>query len=170
MASASPVEAACTLRAAITETNLHPGPDTITFAIPGTGVQTINLSSSLPTISDGTGGTTIDGYTQPGAAVNTLDLASNAAIRIEIRSSSETVGWHAMGISSSNNIIRGLSMHHNWRSISLLGPYAAYNAIVGNFIGTNAAGTYRTTSWNLANGGIYLNGGAHHNEFGRPGC
>ena len=158
----------CTLRAAITEANLHPGPDTIAFAISGSGVQTINLSSSLPTINDGTGGTTIDGYTQPDAAVNTLDLASNAAIRIEISSSSESVGWHAMAISSSNNVIRGLSMHHNWRSISFLGPNAAYNAIVGNFIGTNAAGTYRTTSWNHANGGIYLNGGAHHNEFGRP--
>ena len=158
----------CTLRAAITEADLHPGPDTIAFAIPGTGVRTINLSSSLPTINDGTGGTTIDGYTQPGAAVNTLDLASNAAIRIEIRSSTEEIGWHAMAIASSNNVIRGLSMHHNWRSISLLGPNAAHNAIVGNFIGTNAAGTYRTSAWNHANGGIYLNGGAHHNDFGRP--
>lgn len=158
----------CTLRAAITEANLHPGPDTIAFAIPGTGSRIITLGSSLPTLNDGTGGTTIDGYTQPGAAPNTLPLASNAVIRIEIRSSSETVGWHAMAISSSNNVIRGLSMHHNWRSISFAGPNAAYNAIVGNFIGTDAAGTYRTTAWNFANGGLYLNGGAHHNEFGRP--
>jgi len=158
----------CTLRAAITEANLHSGPDTIAFAIAGTGVQTINLTSSLPTINDGTGGTTIDGYTQPGAASNTLDLASNAVIGVEIRSSSETVGWHAMAISSPNNVIRGLSMHHNWRSISLLGPNAAYNAVVGSFIGTNATGTYRSVNWNHANGGIYLNGGAHHNEFGRP--
>lgn len=158
----------CTLRAAITEANLHAGPDTVAFAIPGTGARTINLGSSLPTLSDATGGTTIDGYTQPGSAPNTLLLASNAVIRIEIRSASATVGWQALAISSPDNVVRGLSMYSNWRSITFAGPNAARNAVVGNFIGTNAAGTFRTAEWNFANGGIYLNGGAHDNELGRP--
>ena len=159
----------CTLRAAITEANQHPGPDNIAFSIAGPGIQTILLSSSLPPLNDGTGGTTIDGYTQPGSAPNSLELASNASIRIAIRSASETVGWSALTITSGYNVIRGLSLHHNWRSLSLLGPNAAYNTLVGNFIGTDPEGSYRSLKWNRANGGIYLNGGAHHNDIGRPG-
>src|SRR5262249_52861107 len=38
------------LRQAIVNANAHPGTDTITFNIPGSGVQTITLASSLPTI------------------------------------------------------------------------------------------------------------------------
>ena len=53
---------ACTLRAAIQEANAHAGHDTIEFAI-GSGVQTINLSSTLTTI---TSPVTIDGTSQPG--------------------------------------------------------------------------------------------------------
>src|SRR5262249_54355953 len=40
------------LRAAIECANTRPGPDTITFNIPGSGSQSIHLTSSLPTISD----------------------------------------------------------------------------------------------------------------------
>ena len=159
----------CTLRAAITEANQHPGPDNIAFSIAGPGIHTVMLGSSLPPLSDGAGGTTIDGYTQPGSTPNSLQLASNASIRIAIRSASETVGWSALTITSGHNMIRGLSLHHNWRSLSLLGPNAAYNTVVGNFIGTNPEGLYRSLTWNHANGGIYLNGGAHHNDIGRPG-
>ena len=52
----------CTLRAAIQEANALAGHDTITFGI-GSGVQTIDVSSALPTI---TSPVTIDGTTQPG--------------------------------------------------------------------------------------------------------
>ena len=158
----------CTLRAAITEANLHPGPDNISFSVAGSGVQTLLINSALPALSDGTGGTTIDGYTQPGSAPNTLELASNASIRIAIRSTNEAVGWSALTISSAHNVIRGISLHHNWRSISLLGPNAAYNTLIGNFIGTDPEGSYRSVTWNFANGGVYLNGGAHHNSIGLP--
>src|SRR6478735_12745014 len=34
----------CTLRAALTEANLDHGPSSITFAIPGSGVHTINIT------------------------------------------------------------------------------------------------------------------------------
>src|SRR5206468_7945337 len=40
------------LRNAITAANNTPGPDQISFDIPGGGVQTITLLSSLPTISN----------------------------------------------------------------------------------------------------------------------
>ena len=61
----------CTLRAALREANLHPGRDRIVFDIPGSGVRTIQLTKPLPTINDMSGGVTIDGYSQPGAAPNT---------------------------------------------------------------------------------------------------
>jgi CSLREA domain-containing protein len=43
---------ACTLRAAIESANAHVGRDGIAFAIPGTGVQTIALATSLPSQYD----------------------------------------------------------------------------------------------------------------------
>src|SRR5438876_296122 len=51
------------LRQAISDANAAPGVDDISFNIPGTGVQTINLASPLPTVTDVV---TIDGTTQPG--------------------------------------------------------------------------------------------------------
>src|SRR5262249_16794937 len=48
------------LRAAIASANSTAGADTITFAIPGAGVKTINLTSALPTITQAV---TIDGST-----------------------------------------------------------------------------------------------------------
>ena len=47
-----------TLRAAINEANAGPGPVVIDFAIPGSGVQTITLTTDLPAI---TNTVTIDG-------------------------------------------------------------------------------------------------------------
>ena len=59
----------CTLRAAIQQANATAGADTINFAIPGTGVETIAVGATglgtLPTITDPV---TINGYTQTGAS------------------------------------------------------------------------------------------------------
>src|SRR5215203_3085123 len=56
----------CTLRAAIQQANATVGADTINFAIPGTGVQTIHVNSggfgALLAIKEQV---TINGYTQP---------------------------------------------------------------------------------------------------------
>jgi hypothetical protein len=56
----------CTLRAAIQEANVLPGPDIINFSI-ATGVQTIKSASPLPAITDPV---TIDGTTQPSSFPN----------------------------------------------------------------------------------------------------
>src|SRR5438132_13693046 len=53
------------LRQAILDANANPGTDTIAFNIPGSGVKTINPTSSLPLITDPL---IIDGTTQPGFA------------------------------------------------------------------------------------------------------
>src|SRR3712207_4232080 len=66
--------AGCTLRDAILAANDTPGADTINFNIPdnpnapGLEVKTISPKSVLPPITDQV---TIDGYTQPGASINT---------------------------------------------------------------------------------------------------
>lgn len=72
--------ASCTLRQAINAANATANQDTIEFQLPGTDLQRIELSSNLPTITQPV---QIDGYSQPGALVNTLaDGASNAVIRV----------------------------------------------------------------------------------------
>src|SRR5690349_24377722 len=63
------------LRQAILDANAAPGADTIQFAIPGSGVQTIRPATLFPVITDAV---TIDGYTQPGASPNTLTVGTNA--------------------------------------------------------------------------------------------
>src|SRR4051812_15116600 len=57
------------LRQAILDANGAPGPDAITFAIPGDGLQSIKLDAILPDVTDTVD---IDGYTQAGASPNTL--------------------------------------------------------------------------------------------------
>jgi hypothetical protein len=59
------------LRQAIEDANSNGNPsdmDTIAFAVPGSGVHTINVESDLPAVTEKL---TIDGYTQEGAQANT---------------------------------------------------------------------------------------------------
>jgi hypothetical protein len=77
-----------TLRDAIQCANSIPGVDTITFNIPGSGVQTITPLTVLPDITDPV---IIDGYSQPGASPNTLSNADNAVVLIELNDG--IVGW-----------------------------------------------------------------------------
>ncbi|MGQ0603864.1 MAG: hypothetical protein ACT4QE_19455, partial [Anaerolineales bacterium] len=56
--------------------------DTIRFSIPGAGPHTITVSNALPALTDP--GTTIDGYTQPGASANTLATGNDAVLKIRL--------------------------------------------------------------------------------------
>jgi CSLREA domain-containing protein len=155
----------CTLRAAIQQANYHRGPDTIAFDIAGTGVHSIRLSQALPTLHDATGGTTIDGYTQPGASPNTDAAVSNAQIRIEIVGQG-TYAFEAIRITSANNVLRGLSLYNLFRPIWLEGPGAHDNVMAGNFVGTDADGTFRSTGTITDATGILLYHAASHNRIG----
>lgn len=160
-------ENACTLRAAIQEANLHSGADTIAFNIPGGGVRTIKLGSDLPVLSDTTGATTIDGYTQPGSApnTNTDSLASNATITVEITSTT-AYGASGLQVHSPNNTIRGLSLFKLKDPIYITTSAAQGNTVAGNFVGTDAAGNYAATGYVDAADGIKIYQGAKRNTVG----
>ena len=158
----------CTLRAAISEANAHGGPDTIAFNIPGTGVQTIQITRPLPTLSDATGGTTINGYTQPGAVPNTDPLISNAQIMVEIVNPT-TTSIHGLPITSANNVVRGLAIYKMGRAIWFRGSGAYDNQIVGNFIGTDATATYMAPpASDIYFVGVHIEQGAARNKIGTP--
>ncbi len=127
------------LREAINFSNTNPGTDTITFNIPGTGVQTINVGSTalgdLPTISQPV---IIDGYTQPGATANMLAVGNNAMLLVELNG---TAALNGLTITGGNSTVRGLVINRFNSGHGLLLQTLGGNTITGNFIGTNAAGT-----------------------------
>ena len=86
------------LRQAILDANANPGDDTIAFDIPGAGVQTIALSSSLP-LASATGGLTVDGTTQPGYAGSPLIAVACAS-----------TGVSGFAFTSAAGTIQGLSI------------------------------------------------------------
>jgi hypothetical protein len=103
-----------TLREAITAANTNaapsgdttpgdPGPDTIAFDIPGTGVQTIHLASALPTITEPV---VVDGYTQPGSSKNTLEGGENAVLLIELNGGNSAID--GLTIAAGGSTVRGL--------------------------------------------------------------
>ena len=126
------------LRQALTDANATAndpsGPDRVTFDIPGTGVQIITPSTDLPGITDAV---VIDGYTQPGAAANTLTAGDNARLLIEL----DAVNIINPGLwdFTSGCTFRGLVINNaDGNGIQLNGNN---NLVVGDFIGTDASGT-----------------------------
>ncbi len=127
----------CTLRGAIQEANALAGMDTIHFKIPGGGVRTIEPNSQLPVVTQRV---TIDGYTQPGAAENTLAQGNNAELRIELDGSSAPGAFLPDGllVSASDSVVKGLVINHFFgEGVQLSG---SNNRVEGNFIGTDSSG------------------------------
>jgi hypothetical protein len=179
--STSSQQPACTLRAAIEHAESTAGHDTIEFDIAGAGPHVIEPETRLPIMYD-PDGVTIDGYSQPGSKVNDLASGSNAVIQVELRGKGPTNSGgvqviDGLYISSSNNVVRGLAIYNFGRHIYLRNNderelVAEDNVIVGNFIGTNAAGTFmaerRNPSGSPASNGVHLENRASNNEIGRP--
>jgi len=148
------------LRAAIEEANLSPGPHIIEFNIAGCSATcVIQPDSKFPALTSGD--TTINGYSQAGAAPATA--SSPAIIKIEL-DGRYIVAWNGLDISSSNNVIRGLSIHRFQGSgIWIYGTSAIGNVIEGNYLGFNP-----DLSSILGNGldGVIINQGAQDNIIG----
>lgn len=159
----------CTLRAAISEANRQAGPNIITFNIPGDGIHTIQLTGQLPTLHDETGPTAIDGYTQPGAAPNTEALVSKALIKVQLEGKGEA-NFIGLSVTSSGNLIRGLACFKLKHAIIVYGSSARDNVIIGNFIGTDATGTYFSSTYEHLASGVVLEQGAAHNRIGGSGA
>jgi CSLREA domain-containing protein len=147
----------CTLRAAIEQANATNGPDEIHFGILAfrdggcnsvSGVCTITPASGLPAIEDPV---VIDGYTQPGAAENTLARGTNADLRIVLSGAQVPVDTSAaLEIFTSDVTVRGLIINRwtsrsgvwiDGRDTDLGSVTADSNKIEGSFIGTNPSGT-----------------------------
>jgi len=140
------------LRQSILDANATSGINVISFNIPGTGVHTIAPASALPTV---TGTVTIDGTTETDFAGVPL---------IELRGDSAGAGINGLTVTASNSIVRGLVINRfNGSGILISGAIALGNEIIGNYIGTNTAG-----STALANGsyGIFVTSGANANTIG----
>ncbi len=124
------------LRWAIEQANGHPGPDTVQFDIAGCGgLCTIRPESPLPILTDDM--TTIDGYTQEGAASATAGAA--AVIQIKIDGSLAGAGVIGLSITSNYNLIRGLALTgFDGDGIAIV--TADGNTISGNYVGLDPAG------------------------------
>ena len=123
------------LRQAILDANANPGLDTIQFAIPGSGVQTITPSSPLDGITDPV---FIDGYSQPGASANTLAVGDNAVILIKIDAGAFNPAID-LAPGSGGSTIRGLAMAGTTGPLVLI--VSPNNVVTGNFIGVDTDGS-----------------------------
>jgi len=120
------------LAQAINDANNSPGPDRIVFSIPNGGVHRINLTTSLPSVTDTV---VIDGYTQPGASPNTLQVGDNAIILIQVDGGASTdMPVNGFVIQAPNCAVRGLSITGFGYAVSTFST-ATGLTIEGNFIG-----------------------------------
>lgn len=146
------------LRQAIQMANTNMAVDTMAFAIPGPGVQTIKPLSQLPILTD-MSGVVINGLSQPGSSAG-ANPPSTAVLLIEI-DGSLAGNSHGIWIQSNFNKIIGLIINRfQGNGIYINGnPEAATNVIACNFIGTDPAGSIdRGNGTNLANlwAGVYI--------------
>jgi hypothetical protein len=151
----------CSLRAALDECNRHSGPDTVNFALPGLAPQTIQLTLGKLTINQP--GTTIDGYSQPGAHANTDPVISNALPGIDLRGNGDA-SKESIFITSSATTIQGLALTRMWKNI-WMSTGSSGNTIAGNFIGMTALGT---SIGHSGVAGALMDGGSHDNLIGLP--
>ncbi len=158
----------CSFREAITKSNSLSGANTIKFGISGcAGACLLQPTSELPALSDGS--LTIDGYSQSGATVGTLNFPSaiNAVLKIILDGSNAGAGSDGLEITSASNIITGLNIRKfNSDGIEIVGANADSNKIQGCFIGTNETGEVDNGS---AGAGIYVQSSADSNVIGVDG-
>ena len=139
----------CSLRAAIQESNVIPGPDLILFDIPLTqpgcvsGVCTIQPLSALPTVLDAI---TIDGYTQPGASPNSNPAGTvfNTVLTIELSGALAGVGASGLELQAADSLVQGLVINRFAGNGLTIGPGKPVGNVFvrGNFIGTDSSGTF----------------------------
>jgi titin len=154
------------LRQAILDADTGTG-NTIAFAIPGSGVHTIAPLSPLPALT--AAGTLVDGYTQPGAKVNTRAHADNAVLRIFLSGGSAGSGADGLDVTGGGCTVRGLAVgNFAAQGVHLSG--AGGNVVEGDFLGTDATGkTAAPNGWGGVKGtgyGLYVDNSSPSNVIG----
>jgi CSLREA domain-containing protein len=124
--------------------------DRINFAVPGTGVVAINLVSALPTVVKPL---TVDGYTQAGAAVNTLANGDNAVILIRLNGTSAgaAVDGLTLGTGSGGSTVRGLDVA-DFKGNGIV-VRSNGNSVLGNFVGVDPTGLTRAPNGTFPSSG-----------------
>ena len=115
--------------------------DTIAFAIPGSGVHTIQPTAMMPRILEAV---VIDGYTQPGASPNTRAIGEDAILLIEIDGSLMPPNGDLFELPNGGTTMRGLVINRVLGTAIFVGAstFASDdNLIEGNFFGTDPSGT-----------------------------
>jgi hypothetical protein len=146
------INAGANVNADVAAAGIYGSGDRINFAIPGAGVHTIALASALPTLAKPA---TIDGYTQPGSSVNTngTSAGSNAVLMIELDMTNSGVGA-GLTLGAGASTVRGLVLNRAFANAIALTSDG--NFILGNFIGTNPAGT--AAGPGNTGDGVFVNG------------
>jgi hypothetical protein len=137
------------LRAAILAANAQPGLDTITFNIPGSGVQTIDLATNLPFITDPVA---IDGLSQPGASC----AAWPPTLRIEL-SGAAGAAFGLLIDATGGSTVRGLVI--NRFSATAIFVNDNDNTFQCNIIGADPTGTIARGNGQI---GIFINGSSNN--------
>lgn len=129
--------------------------DTIAFNIPGAGPHTILVGgTALPVIVRPV---TIDGYTEPGSSVNTLDVGDDAVLNIVLQGTTSGIHGLEVSLAGSGSVIRGLVLQRHFFAFQI---GASNVTITGNFIGTNRTATAadstttNSVAINIQNGNI----------------
>jgi parallel beta-helix repeat protein len=141
------------LRQAIVNSNATKGPNSINFNIPGSGVQTINLLSALPTLTQPV---TIDGTTEPNSG-------GQAVIQVDgTKAGSGAVGLN-LGASASGSTIKGLAI------TDFSGDGVLVNGASKVTITVDDIGLVKLSTGAVAHGnggfGVELENGANHNTL-----
>jgi hypothetical protein len=116
------------LRQAIINVNNGSGGDLIAFDIDGGGVQTIQLLSALPTLTQSV---TIDGTTQPGFGGTPL---------IELDGAGAGSSANGLTISAGHSTVEGLVINR-FGGDGILLQTKGSDIVVGNYIGTDVTGS-----------------------------
>lgn len=137
-----------TLRRAMVDANNSAGLDAIVFDLPGSGVKTITVKNYFPDLTDNAG-VIIDG--------------TRSDDRIEI-DGSQVINHHGISIASNNNVIKGLIVNGVQGGGTGIGLQAgsSNNLIIGNYLGTNVAGTGAKGN----HSGIWIGPNANYNTIG----
>jgi hypothetical protein len=137
------------LRAAITSADNSPTPGIIDFAIPGSGVHTINIKSPLPAIVKPM---TINGFSEG---------ASPGYPLIQLNGSSAGASTDGLVVASGNSLIEGLTIS-NYGGDGIVLELGG-SIVMGCFIGTNTTGTAAAPN---KDNGILIYGSS--NKIGGP--